>query len=561
MVATFKKQPTIYKLLTAGILVYAVYFVVKITYNMILGLDFPNELLEPSNIQLTQSILDGKIPYAREALVELGQRPGVSYEYPFITCLFAAGFSLLLGRNVILAHYIVSLLSIIGTGIVGALIVRRYSKTTVGPMFTFMLLMFCHWRYGYISAAPDDVGLFFSILTLFLVTNEKVKNKPIWGALGITVCFFTKQYFASIAISLFVFMCLYCFKDALKLVAYTFVFLLISGTLVTIFWPLYWDYSVLLLIVYACRPNGSLSRILYVFQQFGYLAIIFAGLLAILVIAFVKRIRDRKKNEKLSEKTIKGIQVKENNALALFVIQIPVQMLCLCVLGTNDGAFLTYFLQLWVPSVVIAAVICLEQMITDSYHNDENKKNVDCVDENLKPAAGKIQGRQLVFQIIYSVIVVVTIWFGKGKLPIHVLNESDIAEWNQAYSIIDEYREKGQVVYAKTLAYKGKECGDDIYLTDHDGDISERTYDVWKKTPWQQELFPNADEIFEENLVYREQFREKARNHELSLITHVGDRDSIFTDEFLDEIGYRLLTTISLQTGNTDYDTEFWVCE
>lgn len=537
MVATFKKQPTIYKLLSAGIIVYAVYFVVKITYNMILGLDFPNELLEPSNVQLTQAILDGKIPYTRDALVNFGQRPGVSYEYPFITCLIAAGFSLLLGGNVILAHYVVSLLSILGTGILGALIVKRYSKTTVGPLFAFVLLMFCHWRYGYISAAPDDVGLLFSVLTLYLVTNEKVKNKPIWGALGITVCFFTKQYFASIAISLFIFMCLYSFKDAMKLFGYTVAFLLISGTLVTIFWPLYWDYSVLLLIVYACRPNGSLSRILYVFQQFGYLAIIFAGLLAILVIAFVKRIRDRKKNEKLSEKTIKGIQVKENNALALFVIQIPVQMLCLCVLGTNDGAFLTYFLQLWVPSVVIAAVICIEQMLPD---------------EKDKP---------FIFQVVYSLIVVVTIWFGKGKLPVHVLNESDLAEWNQAYSIIDEYRDKGQVFYAKTLAYKGKEYGDDIYLTDHDGDISESTYNVWKETPWQQELFPDADGIFEENLVYREQFREKARNHELSLITHVGAGDMIFTDEFLEEIGYRPLTTISLQTGNMDYDTEFWVCE
>lgn len=548
MVATFKKQPTIYKFLTAGILIYAVYFVVKITYNMILGLDFPNELLEPSNIQLTQAILDGKIPYAREALVELGQRPGVSYEYPFMTCLIAAGFSFILGGDVILSHYIVSLLSILGTGLIGALIVKRYAKTTVGPMFAFMLLMFCHWRYGYISAAPDDVGLFFSILTLYLATNEKIKNKPIWCAFGITVCFYTKQYFASIAISLFIFMCLYNLKDALKLFLYTVVLMLISGTLITIFWPLYWDYSVLLLIVYACRPNGSLSRILYVLEQFGYLAIVFSGLLAILVIAFIKKIRDRKKDIGPSEKRLRGIHIKENDALALFIIQIPVQMLCLFVLGTNDGAFLTYFLQLWVPSVVIAAVTCIEQMLPDF------NKQVGA--EKMKTSA-----KQLIIPAIYTFIVVVTIWFGKGKLPVHILNDSDLAEWEQAYSIVDEYRDDGQVVYAKTLAYKGKECGDDIYLTDHDGDIREGTYDIWKETPFQQELFPDAGEIFEENMAYREQLKEKARNHEIPLITHVGTEDMVFTDDYLEEIGYRLLTTISLQTGNVDYDTEFWVCE
>lgn len=534
-----KYIPKIYQVLSFGILLYGLFFIIKITYNMVLGLEVPNELLEPSNIQLTQAFVDGKIPYLREALVPLGQRPGVSYEYPFLTCLVAAGMSYLLGGNVILAHYILSIISIVGTGIIGAIIVKRYSVTYVGPAFAFVVLMYCHWRYGYISAAPDDFGLLLSMLTLFLMTCEKVKHKPVVGAIGITLCFYTKQYFIFIAISIFVYMWLYSFFEAMKLFIYTTLLLFISGAIITFVWPLYWDYSVLLLLLYACKPDGSLSQIINVLQQFGYLALVFVGLFVILGWALFKSISAKRKN-KNEVNNPKWFNIKENDALALFIVQIPVQMLCLFVLGTNDGAFLTYFLQLWVPSVVIVSAICIEKMV---------------------PSFEEKQAKQVVFGIVYAAIVIFTLYIGKGKLPIHVLNENDLAEWQQAYDIVDEYRQKGQVTYARTLAFIGKARGDDVYLTDHDGDINEYVYKGWKGIEWQQNLFPDAGYIFEENFAYRNELLDKARNHELSLITHVGDRDMAFTDEFLLENGYKLLTTISLQTGNMDYDTEFWVVE
>lgn len=529
-----KYIPKLYQFLAAGIILFGVFFLAKIIYNMILGINVPNELLEPSNIQMTQAIVGGKIPYLRDTLAIPGNRPGVSYEYPFLTCLTAAGLSYLFSGNVILAHYVLSIISIIGTGIIGGLIVKRYSVTYAGPAFVFVVLMFCHWRYGYISAAPDDFGLFLSILTLYLFTNKKIKYKPLVGAIGITLCFYTKQYFIFIAVSMFLYMCLYSFSEAMKLFLYTMVLLVTSGIVITIFWPLFWDYSVLLLLLYACKPDGSLSQLIYTLQQFGYLSFILFGLLIILVFAAYKFFKNNKKEKKHL------LHAEENDALVLFIIQIPVQMIALLILGTNDGAFLTYFLQLWVPSIVIVAVICLEKMI---------------------PSFEAETSKQLIYGAIFSVVVIFTLFFGSTKLPVHILNDNDLKEWQEAYDLIDEYRSSGKVIYAKTLAFKGLECGDDTYLTDHDGDINERVYDNWKNTEWQQSLFPDAGAIFETNIAYRDILREKAVNHEISLITHTGQRDMAFTDDFLEENGYTLLKTISLQTGNMDYDTEFWVVE
>ena len=82
-----------------------------------------------------------------------------------------------------------------------------YDKGTIpapnSPGHGSIMFMFCHWRYGYISAAPDDLDLFITILTMYLAVNAKVKNKQLWCSLGITLAFYTKQYFLVIAAGIF----------------------------------------------------------------------------------------------------------------------------------------------------------------------------------------------------------------------------------------------------------------------------------------------------------------------------------------------------------------------
>lgn len=155
----FRQEKTVYKLLTLAVLCAAVFFVLKIINAGIRALPYPKELLEPSNVMLTTQLLEGKNPYSLSILSE--KVPGVNYDYAFLGSIIAAVIVKITGCSTITAHFAISLLSILFSGVIGFLTVRTQAKTSVAPCLASIMFMFCHWRFGYISAAPDDLGLLF----------------------------------------------------------------------------------------------------------------------------------------------------------------------------------------------------------------------------------------------------------------------------------------------------------------------------------------------------------------------------------------------------------------
>lgn len=534
----FKKEHIVYKAITIGIVIFIVFFIGRIIKNTIVGLDYPNEILEPANVLLTKSLLNGNVPYNIKNAVTPGIEPPVNFEYPFLNNIVAAGFSFLTGGNVILAHYIVSFLAMVISAVIVWVILNRYSNTTVGPTMGFLLTMFCHWRYGYISASPDGFGLFVALLTLYLATMPKLKYRPLWCAIGTVAAFYSKQYYAGICISIFVFMLMYSKKSALKYFGWCVVFLASTMAIITWKWQLFWTYSVLLL-MHGCFQGWGADGFLYVLEQMKYLSFVFIGMIAILIVALTGYIKKRRldrvasTNENIAsgKAAEKKNLVNEGDALPLFLIQIPVQILMLFIFGRNDGAYLTYFLQLLIPSLSIAALLLLESMKPQKY--------------------------EIVFMGVYAFIALFTIYFGWGKLPMHMLTESEVETWEYAYSLIDEYREKGQVYFYNATAYSAINNGDSVFGIGHSGDINQNNYDDWKNNKVQQFLFPNADLVFEENLAYRDVMRQKAENNELSLIT-TPEGEFQIPQELMLEYGYTKIETIPLRVGNMEYVVEFW---
>ena len=536
--AKYKNEHILYKLLTFAIIAVIALFLLRVVKNTIVGLDYPNEILEPADVNFTNALLEGNNPYLRENIAKEGEEPPVNYEYPFLNNICAAAFSFITGGNTVAAHYLVSFIAMVGTAVLGAVIIGRYSRTSVGAMAGFLLLLFCHWRYGYISASPDGFGLFVTMMTLYAASRPALKHRALRCALLTVACFYSKQYYAGVCVAIFIYFWCYSKKEALKYFAWCVVGLASSVAIITYAWPLYWDYSILCL-MHGCFHGWSMDGVLNVLNQMKYLAFIFAGMLAVLAVALVKFIKTGR-----AEKTdinTSGINNsgsrdeshddKETNALLLFLIQIPVQIIILFFVGRNDGAYLTYFLQLLIPSLVIATLILMEQMV--------------------------ITKHEMIFIGCYGLLVAFTVYFGWTKLPMHMLTEEDVSNWERAYALIDEYREKGEIQHYIVTAYNAIENGDSVFLTGHDGDITEANYAEWREIPLQQMIFPDADEMYEENLSYREVIKDRIKNHELALVIEQPEGGFIGAD-YLTASGYEIAETFSLQVGNIEYQIAMW---
>lgn len=525
MIKLFKEENIIYKIITLAVLGVIVWFLINVAQKMIVSINYPGEILEPANVALSNLFLQGKSPYSLSALD--WEVPGINYDYPFLTSLVVAGISKITGIGTAACHYYLSYLCIILTGLVGYLILRQYAKTTISPVLGGFLFMLCHWRFGFVSAAPDDFGEFLFILTLCVAIMPRIKNKPLLCAIGVTLCFYTKQYFVFAALGIFIYFLFYSRKTAFKFFIYTLMINFGVAVLISIFWPLYWTYSFLFLYI-GCF-TGKDFGFSFLLGQMKYLAAIFIGLFAILIIAFIKILKKLKaSNSKLSK-----LRPKENDALSLFIIQIPVMFLPLIFFGRNDGAFLSYFLQLWMPSIIVVSLIALEGM---------------------KPAK-----KEWIFGMVYAAVTLFTIYFGIGKLPMHKLSSDEIANWEKAYKIVDEYSSQGDIFYSRALSYKAFENGNGDCLCGHDGEINEESYESWKNSAFLQKIFPYAGEIIQKNLEYRYQIQTNAALHNYRLVTFERRGYSLlFSRVILEGWSLTYIDEFKLQLGNVPYTVVFF---
>lgn len=544
----FKNERIEYKLLTIAIALAALYFVYRIINNVVIGFGYPREILEPANVSLTNLFLQGKSPYTLSALD--WEIPGINYDYPFLTSLLVATIAKITGCSALAGHYALSIFCILATGVIGYRTINQYSRTTVAPTLGALLFMFCHWRFGYVSAAPDDFGLLVFLLTLNLAVNPKIKNKPLCCAIGVTISFYIKQYFVFSALGIFVYMLLYSKKEALKFFLYTLGLNVAAGVVVTIFWPLYWTYTILFL--YSGCFTGVGFGLSYLFEQMKYLVAIFAALFAILIVGLVMAIRKLKaKKEK-----IRNIKIKENDAMTLFIVMIPVMLAPLVFFGRNDGAFVSYFLQLWMPSIVVVTLIVFERMLPD----DTKEDVINSMAESKVGMKEYILTRQKwIYFATYMIIALFTVYFGFGKLPLHDMTEEELADWRKAYEIVDEFKDTGDVFYARSLAYKFMEDNGGICVCGHDGEVASDTLELLEQSPNLRKMFPYAIDIINKNQEYLGGVQYRAVWNEYPLVTYeVNGYSMIFMDEYMDFINYDLKDKLNLSVGNMNYEVSFY---
>ncbi len=529
MLTSFRQQKTIYKLLTLAVLAAALFFVVRVAYGTYLSLPYSRELLEPANVALTETFMQGRSPYTLSSLT--WDVPGINYDYPFISSLIAAAVAKIISCRAVTAHLIVSFATIIASGILGAPMVRN-NKTTVAPALAALMFMFCHWRFGYVSAAPDDIGLLLLIITLYVATSPKITRKPIICAVLITLCFYTKQYFVFVAVPVFIYMFLYSMKEAFKLFAYTVLINAVVAIVITVYWPLFWMRA--FAFTYLGAGKGGGAKLATLIEQLDYLVFSFAALFAVIATAAFLALRKLKKSGR-SLSTI--LKVKENDLFALSVINTIIMTIPLAFLGRNDGAFISYFLQLWMPSVTIVALVSFERM------RPESEKRI----------------YTYIHQGAYVLIAALTIYLGFGSLPFHILTPDEIANWQKAYEYTAEYSKEGDIFYSRSLAYDGFLRGNGQWQCGHEGEVSEYTISALESAGISPDYFPYVMDLVDQNVNYRNSLIQKAEDHSYSLITFEPGTDSVLIGEDLcSTYGYTRIDILPLQLGNMSYDVAFY---
>ncbi|MCR5474565.1 MAG: hypothetical protein K6F28_05115 [Lachnospiraceae bacterium] len=571
----FRHQSGLYSLISLAVLAAALFFVYRIVNAGLIALPYPKEILEPSNIVLTNEFLAGRSPYTADAVSR--PVPGINYDYPFLNSLIAAGIAYITGCSAVTAHFAISLASILGSAVIGFAMTSRAlaqladkkenavgltgsgnkasgerekrggktGTTTIAPILAALIFMFCHFRYGYISAAPDDLGLFLLLLTCAAAVSPRIKNKPFVCALGITLCFYTKQYLVFVAAGLFIYMLLYRVRDAIKLFFWTLAINVLAVGIITNFWPLYWTKAFFFTYLGTAVGGGGLISTLA--DQFIYLMTIFGPLFAVILIAVIWSVFTKRRSGR-------DKKIKENDVFIMSVVQSIVMMAPLAIIGRNDGAFLSYFLQLWMPFVTIVALICFEDI------------GIPKSDTSKEIAAGKL--RQLVHATVYVGIAAFIIYFGFGRLPLHVLTQEEIANWQKADEIVSRCAENGEVFYARSLAYMSPEgdadpedrslAGGDC-ICGHDGEVNADTVTALTGAGLPDEFTRFSRQLVDQNLVYREGIEDKAAAHTYSLITFdVSGAYTPFSEEICEKSGYRCTDRIELQLGNMPYEVLFY---
>ncbi|MBQ9550168.1 MAG: hypothetical protein IJU87_05075 [Lachnospiraceae bacterium] len=542
----------------------ALYILGGILSHTFTDLSIPNEYRECANVLMTEELMKGNNPYALSALN--GEYPPFIYLYGPLYSLAVAGAGTLLkavglAPDIILLHYLMTFLfMLVSASLAFYPVWKKTGSMTLG-LAAFIFLINCNWRYNYVNANPDSMGLCIMMLILFLLTVRDFKGKEILCALLTVAVFFTKQYFLLIAGTATAFF--FLFKGIKCVLKYLISFgVLAAGTvaLLKLTCPLFETYM-----LYFAKGPGTgiastvkrgtvrMSGMEFNFQQIMSLGGIFltffiaeaVGCIYFLA-AFIREWKKLKAEEAAGTKGLSAITEAGKNAGIdefdlLMLIHMAVSGICLIYLGQNDGAWLSYYLELFMPALIMGALVLFKKF---------------SMELSVKGLFGVNQRTSL---LILSALFLMFIGFpisrADERLPVSPLSEEDHREWEEAEKVLNE--NDGDMYLYPLLGYYGIAKGIYIYNTGQPFVVSERFYKSYHRHPDKMEKYPYAENIFTSHFAFREKILDKVRKGEYSLVSYIEGTDEVFDRSDL-SLKYEKAGEYKLRTGRQVWNTELW---
>ncbi|MCR4908531.1 MAG: hypothetical protein K5985_06835, partial [Lachnospiraceae bacterium] len=423
---------------------YTLYMLTAMLIHTFADADIPNEYREAANVLLTKAFLDGENPYVLSALT--GDTPCFIYLYGPLYSVVTAVLSFVVPVNLILLHYLVTFVCMLVSAWAGTVTVHRFTKSAAAPAAAFLFLLVCHWRYGFVNAVPDSMGVMFLMLTLLVLSSESFRYKPFVSALLTAAAFFAKQYFLLIAGTVFIYFLIYERKNAFRYARDGIIIALVLALIISLTNPLFWTYT-----LYLAKGPGDgvgskvmnegakISSNVYNFRQImslgGLLLPLFIAETAGVIVSFIRK--------------------KLNRTDILLLIHLAVSGLCLVLyLGKNGGAWLSYYLELFAPALVLSSLIMLEKFAPGGEL--------------------EVRGRYVFLYVLFYIFFLSFTCFRiEQRLPKTPETAENYADWAEAENIIKEHSE-GETYLYPHLAYFGIEEGQYVYNSGQPFVVSEK---------------------------------------------------------------------------------------
>lgn len=551
------RRRLVLNIVAIAVILYTLFFIVSICRISFAGRHIPNEYREAANFDLTLTILKGINPYALETLSDTV--PACVFQYGPLFSLITAGVYIVIPFvDIFSLHYIIAFICVMAAALMAAIIVYENTETILPPVCVFLFVTACTWRYGYINAVPDTLGITLLVLIFFIETRKTIYGKEYIEAAVSVALLYTKQYFIIIALSLFIYKLITDRKAWIKLSLSGMIILCTSIAIVNITCPLYFTYTILIVhgvsgqsvaathplfsnLPVVCIPgiaaisltgvkeaveetsslpsSGWTFEIMQLKSLISIFVFVFAGMIAGIVRAFAEK-------------------KPRFDASRLFVIHSGVAFMALLYLGQNDGAWLSYYLQLLMPPVVIYAFISTEK---------------DVLNERMKKGFSRVYFILLIFMVMY------TTYKTDSRLPYFEKSDEAMADWEKAYGYCDAYAASGEILYRAPLGINALANGRYLYDNGHEMAIHQRFLDEYNESQFYQKLFPYGGKIMEQHIQYRQLMEEKLPDHEYSLVLTTATDGELVSEDALKKSGYIKIDTIPLDMGWAVYDVDFWV--
>ena len=545
------RRRLVLNIIAFAVVLYTIFFFVSICRTSFGSTDIPNEYREPAGFDLTLSIINGKNPYSLSVLDE--KIPGCVYQYgPLFSLIVAVLHFILPFVDLFVLHYAFALLCMLAAAVLAAIIAYENTETYLPAACVFLFTLACTWRYGYINAVPDTLGIAILMLIFFVETRKSIKGREYIEALLAVSLLYTKQYFIIIAGSLFFYKLITDIRACIRLSVSGLLMLILSVILVDRTCPLYFTYT--LLIVHgvsgqstpgteplfsgagilasltsqtvipeaagdALPPTGMAFEIRQLKSLISIFVFVFAGMAIGVARAFI-------------EKTPRFDKSR------FFVIHSAVAFAALIYLGQNDGAWLSYYLQLLMPSVIIYAFISMEKNVME-------------------------EGMPKHFRWAYMIGLIIMVMYTTGRmdsrLPYYEKSAEAKDTWKKAYEYCDAYASRGEVLYRAPLGMNALSSGRYLYDNGHEMAIHQAFLDEYEATRFYQRLFPYAGRLMRQHLSYRREMRRKVFAGDYSLVMTTETDGELVKISDLEAAGYIKTDTVSLDMGWGVYDVDFWV--
>lgn len=503
----------LYRIIVIGTSAYVIY-ILFLMANACMDF-YPREYRDVANSVIALDIAKGINPY----LINIQNNIPTVYVYTSLNICIAALIYKLTGVTIYTIFHCLDFLYLCLAVVLIYKMTKNATKSRLMGMLSLPLTLTLGYRYCFIQACPDRLGILILVIILYLIGSYKGRYRLVLLSFFTVLAFYAKQYFLIISLPVFLYVLFHDRKDAFRYFMITAALGFGSLGIINYFCPLFTLETVLLMGVETSKPTAS--DLQYSFLQMFEFCKRYWCVTIMVFFYYWKLIKNWVKNKKIDIENV-------------HIIVVPVMSIVLLRLGENTGAYLSYHLALLGTSFIILGILGFYTCICQ------------VKEENIRALS----------EVIMAIIIIITCYH---FYPIQNKTVEQKAEWEQAYSILDEYVSDEREMYLDpTLAY---------YAIDHEKTVYDNGQSFFMRWIESGEIkgkaidsaayskaFPHFYEFEQMSIVYVNDIREKIQNKEYAVIAIIGNElcgVDVTTN-------YQLLDTVSLQMGTQNFQINIW---